>query len=78
MYCSTRHVGIKKCLVTVGSFLDQQRIVQVEYVSEDFMFVNVLIFDVNNIVTAYIDNLKQTVPSNSYNGDAIVFFRSFD
>ena len=40
------------------------------------MFVNVLIFDVNVIVTAYIDNLNQTVPYNSSYGDVIVFFLS--
>ena len=50
------------------------RITRVEQCSEDFMFVNVLIFDVNVIVSAY--NLNKTVPYNSSYGDAIVFFLS--
>ena len=43
--------------------LDELRIAQVEQLSDDSMFLDVLIFDVNNIVTGYIDNLIQTVPS---------------
>ena len=42
----------------------------------NFMFVNVVIFDVNVIDTTYIDNLNKTVPYNSSYGDVIVFFLS--